>query len=678
MKNLRFSLTLLLCTFCATTCLHAEWTRSALPEGGIVHAIVTQGSDLFVATDNGVFRSSNSGGFWSQCGLSGVSVTGLVAKDGHLFAGTESGLMVSANAGNTWQPTGVAEQVIALATGEDRVWMSTRSSGGSPVFTLYTSTDLGQTWSILPTSGVAVSGMAVGTDKVFIGSYSGVYVAEKTPGGFTPFTQIFSNIDVKSLALDDTSLFAGTWEGYGVLVSKDFASFQLPANLGLTSKDLHTLIVEGTSIFAGTANGAFRSDNGGGTWTSLPLDRREVFAFATLGSQIFAATNCGVVKSADNGVTWASASTNLKGGGPIYSLIRQGDDLLISTASGVFRSYDEGNSWTSLGLRNARLGQLVTNGTTVYVASTAGLYRTNDNGVNWTLLESGPLSYDREIEVVGVTSTGTLLVGTQQSNGYRSVDDGATWTSLTAVPSSLQLPIDGICVSGSTVLAGTLDGIFRSVDDGLTWTHVSGETHHGAGDYPYEVSQFASLGSVIHAGGYFGIFLSPDDGQTWSELDNGLQNKWIRDLWSDGTRMYASTIYGIFVLPQGATFWMPTNSDGLADIRVKDMVNISSDMVVITQGGVGRSADYYFGYDLWRRPMAEVYCCTGTTGNVNAAGVVDISDLSILVSYLIGGNAFLPCATAANINAVGVIDVADLSALVNYLTGGGYTLPSCP
>jgi hypothetical protein len=70
-------------------------------------------------------------------------------------------------------------------------------------------------------------------------------------------------------------------------------------------------------------------------------------------------------------------------------------------------------------------------------------------------------------------------------------------------------------------------------------------------------------------------------------------------------------------------------------------------------------------------------CCTGTSGNVNLAGGVDLADLSALVSYLTGGGYLLTCIPEANVNGSGAVDLADLSALVSYLTGGGYVLPSC-
>jgi hypothetical protein len=70
-------------------------------------------------------------------------------------------------------------------------------------------------------------------------------------------------------------------------------------------------------------------------------------------------------------------------------------------------------------------------------------------------------------------------------------------------------------------------------------------------------------------------------------------------------------------------------------------------------------------------------CCSGVTGNVNMTGIVDLSDLSALVSYLTGGGYVLPCTPEANVNNSGIVDLSDLSALVSYLTGGGYVLPNC-
>lgn len=71
-------------------------------------------------------------------------------------------------------------------------------------------------------------------------------------------------------------------------------------------------------------------------------------------------------------------------------------------------------------------------------------------------------------------------------------------------------------------------------------------------------------------------------------------------------------------------------------------------------------------------------CCSDSTGDINLSGLVDLTDLSVLVSYLTGGGFVPPCIAAANVNAVGIVDLSDLSSLVSYLTGDGYVLPNCP
>jgi len=88
------------------------------------------------------------------------------------------------------------------------------------------------------------------------------------------------------------------------------------------------------------------------------------------------------------------------------------------------------------------------------------------------------------------------------------------------------------------------------------------------------------------------------------------------------------------------------------------------------------SALYKIKQGFWQNWPATS-CCVGYTGNVNMSGIVDLSDLSALVSYLTGGGYVLPCPAEANVNNTGIVDLSDLSALVSYLTGGGYVLP-CP
>ncbi len=73
-------------------------------------------------------------------------------------------------------------------------------------------------------------------------------------------------------------------------------------------------------------------------------------------------------------------------------------------------------------------------------------------------------------------------------------------------------------------------------------------------------------------------------------------------------------------------------------------------------------------------------CCQGTTGDINMAGAIDLSDLSLLIAYLtISPRPTLPCPEEANVNAIGTTDLSDLSLLIAYLTVlPRPTIPNCP
>ncbi len=72
-------------------------------------------------------------------------------------------------------------------------------------------------------------------------------------------------------------------------------------------------------------------------------------------------------------------------------------------------------------------------------------------------------------------------------------------------------------------------------------------------------------------------------------------------------------------------------------------------------------------------------CCQGVTGNVDLAGEVDISDLSILIAYLtMSPRPPIVCPTEANVDTLGTIDLSDLSRLISFLTVPGSELMPCP
>lgn len=78
-------------------------------------------------------------------------------------------------------------------------------------------------------------------------------------------------------------------------------------------------------------------------------------------------------------------------------------------------------------------------------------------------------------------------------------------------------------------------------------------------------------------------------------------------------------------------------------------------------------------------PAGCICCGTVTaTGNINATGIIDLADLSLLIAYMTVGRVILPCPDAANIDGSGIIDLTDMSMLIAYLTVGASTGWMCP
>ncbi len=72
-------------------------------------------------------------------------------------------------------------------------------------------------------------------------------------------------------------------------------------------------------------------------------------------------------------------------------------------------------------------------------------------------------------------------------------------------------------------------------------------------------------------------------------------------------------------------------------------------------------------------------CCYGFTGDVNADGAVDISDLTRLVDYMFGSGDPLACHSAANTDGSieCEVNISDLTRLVDHMFGSGGPTELC-
>jgi hypothetical protein len=98
-------------------------------------------------------------------------------------------------------------------------------------------------------------------------------------------------MDVLSLAVSGTNLFAGTWGG-GVFLSTDNGTNWTEVNTGLTNTNVRAFVVTSTNLFAGTDGGVFLSTDNGTSWTAVNsgLTNLLVYSLAISGTNLFAGT----------------------------------------------------------------------------------------------------------------------------------------------------------------------------------------------------------------------------------------------------------------------------------------------------------------------------------------------------------------------------------------------------
>jgi hypothetical protein len=304
LKN-RFSLILLSVT--AFLPARAQWVLTSGPSAK-VYSMISNNTQLLAGSDSGVYLSSNGGLNWTQSnsGLTDVMARALVKSNGLLVVGI----------GNTF-------------------------SGAT-----YTSANNGASWSpaTSPYYGFLFCMATKGTD-ILIGTWYGVSVSQNNGSSWTtpPNTGLPSNATVTALAVNGSDIIAGvsgsSAGGTGVFISSNNGSTWTAKNNGLTNTMVYALAVNGTSLFAGTNGGVFRSVDNGSSWTAANngITSGGISSLVVNGPYIFAGTSAGIFASSDNGSNWTNISSSVLQSIPVSSILVDGTFIYAGTGNGIYR-----------------------------------------------------------------------------------------------------------------------------------------------------------------------------------------------------------------------------------------------------------------------------------------------------------------------------------------------------
>ena len=310
----------------------------------MAYALYVRGTDLFLGTQRGVFRTTNYGEEWTavNTGIIGTDVRCLLSSGTNLYAGIWGGIFRSSDTGNSWTPLATGGACLSLDMSGSYLY-----AGG--VGHVGCSTDNGDSWEWCPVAPGFMTALAVSGTNLFAGlEGSGVFRINHNATGpwiLTP-TNLTDSL-VYALVVKDTFIFVGT-EG-GVFRSTNNGMDWMAVNNGLTNLKVRALAVSDSNLFAGTSGGgAFLSTNNGTDWTpvnnGLTDQGMAVLSFVFSGRNLFAGTwQGGVYLSTDNGASWNPVNTGLMSvdthpASVVHGLAIAGDDLFAGTrGAGVWR-----------------------------------------------------------------------------------------------------------------------------------------------------------------------------------------------------------------------------------------------------------------------------------------------------------------------------------------------------
>jgi hypothetical protein len=596
------------------------WEPTNGPYGGSITCLANNDNILFAGTGlgiygNGAFKSSNNGATWSV--IDGIPSLNSLASIGSTLIVSSNGIYQSPDNGATWQSSNYSPQLsspnVIITDGV------TTFAGGFSGF--YVSEDSGLTWTSRNDNnfpGITLPNLPDIKAMAFCGSYlyagtgqKGIFRSADNGLTWEAVNSGLGNISSRtfgSFAVIGTDIFVGTI-GQGVFRLVNNGNTWTAENNGLptgAAQRVRTMIIKDSDIYVGTNAGLYRSNNTGTiNWmqTGGNMTGQQFHHLLLVGSDIYSGvSNKGIYVSSDNSNTWASVNQGITGVSTRNLTHGLNSDILASTYEGaIYTSSDEGDTWVT-GNISADAGPCL-HGTSLFVGTEGSCYRSTDYGITWNALPGfSDVIWGAAYTFLSIGDT--LFAGCGAEYGvYYSTDNGDSWNVTSGIwnlnPWGGYPGVLSLLENGSTMYAGTVNGVFKSSDNGLNWVTC----YPAMANIP--ISSFAVSGDYIFAGtaNYFedpnltplGIYRSGDNGVTWVPVNTGLGNFDVYSLTVNGTDLFAGTTSGIYKSTNNGDSWVAIN-DGYP--------NPPFAKSLLVEGNYLYSGNFLVGQPVYRRALS--------------------------------------------------------------------------
>lgn len=538
-----------------------SWTTTDLPTvalGGFITAspVFNSASTYFLATTEGVLRTTDTGATWAAKNVGITSVTtdqiAVANTTGRIILGKYGlGYNYSLDGGTTWlKETGVTtytKRVLKLANGNillygsGYVWRSTNNAVSFISDNIYRNIDN----SIVE----AANGDLYLFYSPFISPNYLPKIARSIDSGATwtdlTITGLPASYRIDFAAIDGTTNMMISGFDYGTSTTKTFKIVGTTATL-LTmpnTSSFNNLFFANNKFYVSQFSSYYTSANLGTNWTTVGFSGNYVFPIKNASYSGIAVSRQGALYiSQDDGGTWSNTTlpsttayiTNIAAdaAGDYYAsasgsvVLKFTPELLVDPTT--LPPYINFN-WQPLngpyGGNVSRI-EIHPDGTTLFAVSQNALWKYD--GTKWTKLQSvGVLNttiYDVDIDAIGNVYVVNTLSSPQKI--HKSTDLGATWTALSSngLPADASAILD-IEVQSNSILAfgnfGGLGRIYKSSDGGGSFTErftSAIDVYYGEGINRQPIVKSNGVVAIINTDVDLieGMVVSTDFGTTWT------------------------------------------------------------------------------------------------------------------------------------------------------------------
>ncbi len=585
-------LSFLLSFICFST-VSSQWKPLNGPESGRAYSFCPDGTVIYAGTNNGVFKSVDSGRTWIWKGLNEVLVVRKFNQA--LYACSMNGVFSSEDNGETW--TDIRFDLPNAYTYDIHVWDS-RVFLGTP-FGVFLLSPAGNAWVRMKGSPNHVRAFA-SIGRILLLSSNSVLryddIADTWVNWSTPAVSPWK------IHVFGDELYGVHYGTYGLLVSRDSGKTWTDISKNLQNRSVQSVIVRGTEIHAGTyGGGVYFSTDTGKTWHSrnAGLGNGDVEWLTDFEGKVFAGTYGGGVYVSNYGdTTWIQANRGLVSL-TASVLVEDDGNLFAGTAeNGLFMSTDKGKTWNAAnqGMKGFGIRTMDASGNLIFANSDSGMYLSHTMGKSWERLDKGPKNTDRHLAItrsaVYCGQGGALSVFDPVTKDWKVILDG--------------IGVNALKANGDIIIAGTVDkGLYMSFDNGAKWNNIQPFPKYT------KIEEIAIDGHMVYILSTSGVWVSPDSGKSWSRTGPKLEHDpYYRPVFAvSGKYILAGTAgYGQGVYRLTDSIWVPINA-GLQSRDIHSLL-ITGNTVYAGSGAGG----------VWQAPLEGLTTGISRTGKMVVSG----------------------------------------------------------